>query len=197
MSETDLQYDEINDALKRIGIEQDAAEIHGALCGLFCTISGLSVSYWLDNTLTDSPKDDALTVDALSNESRSLLTLLFNATEKQLSGQDFSFEPFLPDDDAGLYSRVEALGHWCQGYLLGLTQGGLTDPEGLPGDLPEIVRDMVEISRAESYELDDDEQDEKDFMELVEFVRVGVQLFTDEMQQFQVEEDDDDETLYH
>ena len=191
MSEIDLQYDEINDALKRIGVEQDAAEIHGGLCGLFCTIGGLTAAYWLDNTLSNSPEGDALTVDALNNESRSLLTHLFNGTEKQLFGQDFSFQPFLPDENAGLPARVEALSNWCQGFLFGLSQGGLTDPAGLPGDLPEIVKDMLEISRAESYELDDDTQDEKDYMELIEYVRVGVQLFVDEMKQFQIEEADE------
>lgn len=196
MSKIDIQYDEVNDALRRIGVENDAAEVHGGLCGLFSTIGGLSVEYWLDTTMTTPVEGDALSVDALSNESRSLLTLLFHATEKQLSGQDFSFSPFLPDDDAGLAARIEALSHWCQGFLLGLTQGGLTDPDGLPGDLPEIVRDLIEISRAESYELDDDNQDEKDYMELIEFVRVAVQLFTDEMQQFKVDEPED-ESEYH
>ncbi len=192
MSEIDIQYDEINDALKRISVEQDAAEVHGVLCGLFCTVNGLDASFWLDNTLTNTPEEDAYTVDALNSESRSLLTLLFNGTEKQLSGQEFDFQLFLPDDNSGLYSRVEALSNWCQGFLFGLSQGGLTDPEGLPGELPDIVKDFVEISRAESYELDDDAEDEKDFMELVEFVRVAVQLFVDEMQQFQVEEPEDD-----
>ena len=196
MSELDIQYDEINDALKRMSVEQDAAEVHGALCGLFCTIGGLSADYWLDSVLTQSPEEDALTIDALSNESRSLLTLLFKETEKQLSGEGFDFQLFIPDDDSGLYARVEALSHWCQGFLYGLSLGGLTNPDGLPGDLPEIVRDIVAISRAESYELDDDAQDEKDFVELQEFVRVGVQLFVDEMQQFQVEEPEDDSS-YH
>lgn len=196
MSETDIQFDEINDALKRISVEQDAAEVHGALCGLFCTIGGLTAAYWLDNILTSFPEEDALIVDALNNENHSLLTLLFNGTEKQLSGQDFDFQLFLPDDHSGLYARVEALSNWCQGFLFGLSQGGLTDPEGLPGELPEIVKDLLEISRAESYELDDDTQDEKDYMELIEFVRVAVQLFIDEMQQFQVEEPDD-ESGYH
>ena len=196
MSEIDIQYDEINDALKRISVEQDAAEVHGVLCGLFCTVNGLTAPYWLDNTLTNSPEEDALTVDALNSESRSLLTLLFNQTEKQLTGQDFDFELFLPDDNSALYIRIETLSNWCQGFLLGLSQGGLTDPEGLPGELPDIVKDLVEISRAESYELDDDAEDEKDYMELTEFVRVAVQLFVDEMQQFQGDEPDD-ESEYH
>ena len=72
----------------------------------------------------------------------------------------------------------------------------MADPDGLPGELPEIVKDLVEISRAESYERDDESQDEKDYMELVEFVRVAIQLFVDEMQQFQVEEPDN-EFGYH
>lgn len=192
MSEIDIQYDEITDALKRMNLEQDAAEVHGALCGLFCTVNGLDAPFWLNNSLTNTPEEDAYTVDALASESRSLLTQLFNGTEKQLSGEDFDFKPFLPDDSSGLFSRVEALSNWCQGFLFGLSQGGLTDPDGLPGELPDIIKDIVEISRAESYELDDDQQDEKDFMELVEFVRVAVQLFIGEMQQFQVKEPDDD-----
>jgi hypothetical protein len=196
MSEINIQYDEVNDALKRISVEQDSAEVHGTLCGLFCTVNGLTASFWLDQTLTNTPEEDAYTVDALNSESRSLLTQLFNSTEKQLSGHDFDFELFLPDDNSGLYARVEALSNWCQGFLFGLSQGGLTDPDGLPGELPDIVKDLVEISRAESYELDDEEQDEKDFMELVEFVRVAVQLFVDEMQQFHIEEPDDD-SGYH
>ena len=196
MSEIDIQYDEINDALKRINVEQDAAEVHGALCGLFCTVNGLNVEFWLDNSLTNTPEEDAYTVDALASESRSILTQLFTVTEKQLSAEGFTFELFLPDDNSGLYTRVEALSNWCQGFLFGLSQGGLTDPDGLPGELPDIIKDIVEISRAESYELDDDKQDEKDFMELVEFVRVAIQLFVDEMQQFQVEEPEDDEG-YH
>ncbi|MFK5915453.1 MAG: UPF0149 family protein [Woeseiaceae bacterium] len=196
MSEIDIQYDEITDAVKRLGLEQDAAEIHGALCGLFCTVNGLDATFWLNNTITQVPEEDAYTVDALNSESRSLLTLLFTATEKQLAGEDFEFQLFLPDDNAGLFSRVEALSNWSQGFLYGLSKGGLTDPEGLPGELPEIVKDIVEISRAESYELDDDTQDEKDFMELVEFIRVAVQIFVGEMEQFQVEEPED-EADYH
>lgn len=196
MSEIDIQYDEINDALKRIAVEQDAAEVHGTLCGLFCTVNGLTSAFWLDNTLTNSPEEDALTIDALNSESHSLLTFLFNATERQLSGHDFDFQPFLPDDNSSLHVRIEAISNWCQGFLFGLSQGGLTDPEGLPGELPEIVKDLVEISRAESYELDDDSEDEKDYVQLIEFVRVAVQLFVDEMQQFQVEEPDS-ETGYH
>jgi uncharacterized protein YgfB (UPF0149 family) len=159
-------------------------------------VNGLTADFWLDNTLTETAEEDALTVDALNSESRSLLTQLFNATKQQLSGQDFDFELFLPDDESGIYARVEALGNWCQGFLYGLSQGGLTDPEGLPGELPEIVKDLVEISRAESYELSDDAQDEKDYMELIEFVRVAVQLFVDEMHQFQVKEPGS-ESEYH
>ena len=196
MSKIDIPYDEITDALKRIGVEMDAAEVHGVLCGLFCTIGGLTPEYWFDQSLNETSAAESMSIDALSNESRSLLTELFNATNAQLNGEDFSFEPFLPPDEAGIFARVEAVGHWCQGYLLGLSQGGLTDPAGLPGDLPEIVQDMIEISRADSYELDDDMDNEKDLMQLVEFIRVGVQLFMDEMHKYQAEKPSDD-SAYH
>jgi uncharacterized protein YgfB (UPF0149 family) len=51
----------------------------------------------------------------------------------------------------------------------------------LPGEVGEIVRDLIEITRA-GVDADQDEQaNESAYAELVEFVRVGVQLLFEEL----------------
>ena len=44
--------------------------------------------------------------------------------------------------------RTQALTAWCTGFLYGLGTSGAADPQRLPGELGEIVRDLTEITRA-------------------------------------------------
>lgn len=178
MTELSLSFDEVNDALQRAGVEQDVAELHGVLTGMLCTCSGIGEKPWLDELFSHSEPGDAL-----ARQGRDYLAALFQETQAQLHSEQFDFQPFLPADSAGLVARVEALAAWCQGFLFGLSKAGMTNTDALPGDLPEIVRDFLEISRAESYDLEDSEQAETDYAELVEYLRVSTQLFLEEMQQ--------------
>jgi uncharacterized protein YgfB (UPF0149 family) len=168
-------YDQFNDALQMLSTEIDAAELHGQLCGLLCTHDRLQMEDWLRLSLPE------LDPTALSGTSHELFQAVMQNSQTGLSSQDFGFQLLLPDDTAGLVARVEALGNWCQGFLLGISHAGVSDIQTLPGELPEIVKDLLNISQAESFELDDEEQDEAAYMELVEYVRVGVQLFHEEM----------------
>jgi uncharacterized protein YgfB (UPF0149 family) len=52
----------------------------------------------------------------------------------------------------------------------------------LPGEIGEIVRDLTEITRADVDVSDSMEANESALAELVEFVRVGVQLVFDELE---------------
>ena len=96
----------------------------------------------------------------------------------------------LPDDDEPLEERVEALGIWCQGFVYGLAAGGIQEGADLPEDSDEIIKDILEISRA-GYAIDDDavvdinEDDEEAFMEVCEYVRMGVLLVYEELQPLQ------------
>ena len=51
----------------------------------------------------------------------------------------------------------------------------------LTGEVEEVLRDLTQISQASVETGADDEEEEKAFAEVVEFVRVGVQLFFDEL----------------
>ena len=74
------------------------------------------------------------------------------------------------------YARTSALAEWCQGFLYGLGAGNIPDASRLPGEVGEIVRDFAEITRAGVDGAETEESNESAYAELVEFVRVGVQL---------------------
>jgi uncharacterized protein YgfB (UPF0149 family) len=91
------------------------------------------------------------------------------------------FQPLLPTDDEALSVRTEALADWVQGFLYGL--GGSTSGATLPlsPQSSEILADFAEISRAGEVGSEDAELEENAYAELVEFVRVGVQLMHEEL----------------
>ena len=91
------------------------------------------------------------------------------------------FDLLLPPDEEPLAVRTAALAEWCQGFLYGLGAGGIPDARRLEGDAGELVRDFAEISRASVGSSEDQEADENAYGELVEFVRVGVQLLFEEL----------------
>jgi uncharacterized protein YgfB (UPF0149 family) len=106
---------------------------------------------------------------------------LFTATAAALLQPDMEFELLLPADEQPIDVRTAALAQWCQGFLYGLGAGAVPDASELPGDVGEIVRDFIEISRAGVDAAQGEESNEAAYAELVEFTRVGVQLLFEEL----------------
>lgn len=139
--------------------------------GLYSAKPESAVSEWLAALASDAGVGSASTGSELSDEAHRLVG--------HLAAGDLNFQLLLPDDDVGLPERVAALALWCQGYLYGLAQGGIRQFDGLPGDCAEILEDFLELTKARSD--DDTENSERDFFELSEYVRVGVQLVFEEL----------------
>ncbi|HID49289.1 MAG TPA: UPF0149 family protein [Chromatiales bacterium] len=165
------EYFQVNTALQPLQTDTDAAEFHGQLCGLLAVDDRLSVPDWLAKTL---PGVDPASLPAAT---RTLFEDMLENSRAALRDAEFGFRLLVPDDEAELAVRVEALGHWCQGFLLGVHAAGVQDTKALPGELPEILDDFLGISQAESYELVDAEEDEAAYTELLEYVRISAQLF--------------------
>lgn len=170
MSSTPIDYLDLCQALRSLGFRLDAAEYHGALCGMLCVQDSPPDDLGLD---MDSPAD-AEQVPA----ARRQLQQLRKSSLGNLCDPDSGFVPLLPDDDEDLNRRVEALAQWCDGFLYGLATKPALDLNQGSAELREIVNDLVQISRAgvEDEEDPDENADENAYMELVEYVRAGVQL---------------------
>ncbi len=141
-----------------------AAQAHGLLAGLLCADPGIQCGTWLERALGQA------SLPGLAGDA--LLARLHEETRRQLDDFDFSFTLLLPDDEYALDERADALGEWCQGFLLGLGYG--SKGQDWPDECAEVLQDFVEITR-----LDPEvsgEEDELAYAELAEYVRAGVQV---------------------
>ncbi|MBW3567235.1 MAG: UPF0149 family protein [Proteobacteria bacterium] len=169
-------FQETQDALRRANVLMDAAECHGSLCGLLSGGKASLKQQWLNQALEDSDPANVAVI-----ECRRLLEQLWNATHEALIGQEFAFEPLLPEADDALADRVEALAEWCDGFMYGLGLAEVASFEKLPPDVAEILRDFADIGRGDLALGDDAEEDEQAYIELSEYLRVGTQLVHDEL----------------
>jgi uncharacterized protein len=168
-----LDYSQIQRALATAHSLAEAAEAHGTLAGCLCATTEYRFEDWLAEIL---PRGEA------GPESTQALRELYDTTAGSLGETQMQFAPLLPQDAEPIDARASALGQWCQGFLYGLGASSLNDATQLPGDVGEVVRDLSEITRVAVDAGDSLESNEGAYAELVEFVRVGVQLVFDELE---------------
>jgi uncharacterized protein YgfB (UPF0149 family) len=162
-------YDEFERVLREARALPEPAEAHGTLAGALCSSRDYGLLEWLREILPDdSPEEAAL--------QSSVLQKVYDGMVRSLGGIDANFAPLLPDDESALGERAEALSAWCQGFLYGLGSGTTADPSKVSTEAAEIIRDFTEITHVGVDAEDENEENETAFAEVVEFVRVGVQL---------------------
>jgi len=165
-------YDNVQQLLVQERSLAEAAEAHGTLAGCLCATQGYKVDDWLREILPEG---------RATPQTTAVLEELYAATTGALLQPDMEFELLLPADEQPIEVRTAALAQWCQGFLYGLGAGAVPDASELPGEVGEVVRDFIEISRAGVDATQGEESNEAAFAELVEFVRVGVQLLFEEL----------------
>lgn len=167
-----VTFEEVARALAAGASTVHAAEAHGCLCGALCARRDYPLAEWLDEILPDA------TASATDDPS---FAALHGESIGVLERADMEFEPLLPDDDADLAARAEALAAWCQGFLYGFGAAG-TAPQGkLPADVTEVLADLAQLANAGAADGDATDDEEAALVELVEFVRAAVQLVYDEL----------------
>jgi uncharacterized protein len=162
-------YAEFERVLREARALPEPAEAHGTLAGALCSSRDYGLMEWLHEILPDDSPDEI----ALQSE---VLQTVYGAMVRTLVGSDADFEPLLPDDDVSLTERADALSLWCQGFLYGLGSGATPDPGAVSSEAAEIIRDLTEITHVGVAVDEQNEENETAFAEVVEFVRVGVQL---------------------
>lgn len=170
--------DSIERSLKRADSPLLASEAHGLLSGMLSVSTAASFEDYVQELLED--EQDA--GDVLIKESVREWKTLYDQVKASLYDPEMGFELMLPDEETPLGERLGALGDWCRGFVYGLGRAGLRT-ESLKGDSAELLKDFVEISQI-SHQTDGTEEDEAAYIELVEYVRVGVLLINEEVQPF-------------
>jgi len=165
-------YAQIQRLMSESRAVSEPAEAHGTLAGALCATGAYRLEDWLAEILPEG---------ALAGNAAPLLRGIYEQTRAALGGTQMEFELLLPEDDEPIEQRTEALTLWCNGFVYGLGTSGAPDPERLPGDAGEIVRDLAHIMRAGVDEREGLEANEAALAELVEFVRVGVQVVFEEL----------------
>lgn len=168
-----VTFPEIAHVLGEMQSSVPAAESHGCLCGGLCAAADYSLERWFEEIVPEESPEAAA-------EDNSPLKLLFEDTVRALRGDEMAFEPLLPDDDVALQDRANALSLWCQGFLYGF---GTAEPpqEQIPSNVNEVLRDLTHIGRATVELTEVNEEEEQAYAEVIEYVRVGVQLIHDEL----------------
>ncbi len=172
-----VEFTEMQRVLSQAGALTDASEAHGTLAGALCSAGDYRFESWLGELFADGHA---------AAEPAQQLRDMFNRTRAALHSDDLQFHAMLPDDDEPLAKRTESLGQWCQGFLYGLGTNPLPNPDQLPGNIGEIVRDLSTIVQVGVDDSEDVEANESAYSELVEFVRVGVQLLFEELEPYRV-----------
>jgi uncharacterized protein YgfB (UPF0149 family) len=181
-----LEHNEVDATLRRCGASWNASQAHGFLCSRLAVRGSGARTEWLDQLAVGTEPGNALRKECLTT-----LDSLFDATWRLLAEGQSEFVPLLPEDACPASERADALAHWCEGFLHGLVSG--PHPENLrtrlaTEPLSDIIKDMLEITRATVEDSGDEESTEEAYVQLVEYIRVAAQLAYEELAGFRSQE---------
>ena len=162
-----MTFEELARLLDVEGFEESPEEIHGLLCGRVAggeRLAGEEFRTAIIETVDSEPE--------MVDNSVAELESLYRHIIAAFGDMDLGFRPLLPPDDRPLEDRVAALAVWCECFLSGLGEAGLSDTSTLSEDALDSIKDLAAIAQA-GLEGEPQEEDESDLAELQESVRVA------------------------
>ena len=168
-----MTFEQLEELFFTLKINASPSGFHGFLCGrLCCDAVGikelvLATSGWL-----------ALS-EAQAEEAESIFEAFYRASISSLEDVSFLFQPILPDDELPLTERLVAVGDWCSNYISGLGDG-MDQAFRLSDDGKEALEDIAAIGQV-SVDFETDDDGERDYVELVDFIRIAVQVVFSEL----------------
>lgn len=169
-----LDYYELEAELGKVQALTSPAEAHGILCGQLSGGLRLNGMRWLKTWLPDlGVKREPW------KESCEWFMALRDLTLAELTNDQFSFTPILPDDEDPLNARLDALADWCAGFLAGFGSTGERNEADFTEDCLTALRDLQQISQVDT-SADEEEMSESAYFEVLEYVRMAaLMLFTE------------------
>ncbi|HIJ34290.1 MAG TPA: UPF0149 family protein, partial [Gammaproteobacteria bacterium] len=102
-----------------------------------------------------------------------LIAQLLREVTQQLSRRELQLQLLLPEEEL-LQVRAEALTSWCEGFLYGYGVSTARNAKTTESER-EFLQDLMEISKLEVPEEEPTEDDELDFLQLVEHLRMATE----------------------
>lgn len=182
-------FDALTRELEREDMLLSAAEMHGMVTGVAASAAPMKASEW-QGLLADLANEGR----AFSASMKHLLSDLDVLVREELADPELSFQLLLPDEDEPLSERLNALTMWTQSFLVGfgVNHQNLAHASD---DLREAIQDMAEIARL-SDDVDADEEGERAFYEVTEYVRITAIMCFSELASHQTTPDIAPKTLH-
>lgn len=169
-----MSYSDLNSIILQKDAADSAAEVHGIAVAMLCLNANTEAGDWINEAFAEE--------FAMVQEDKIELLSLFEQTRELMQSDEFVFDLFLPDEDEALGLRCTALKQWCEGFLFGM--GRVQTSSEWPGEVDEILKDIVEFTRMD-VDIDDDDdaagQAENDLIEIQEYLRAAVMLIRSEL----------------
>jgi len=166
-----IDFDELSHILIKMNAATEAAEAQGLFCGILCALGRVEKQSWVQQVIGEAVDQG----DPLLKEAREHLDALYQETLESLSDDEYGFQLFLPDDDVSLEERIHTISEWCQGFLLGFSMRSLDAVEAESrAEIEGLLEDFIEVTRIDAETGVDDNDDEDSFIEIEEYIRMGV-----------------------
>mgnify|MGYP001074565898 FL=1 len=168
-----MDFEQIEAFFYQLRLSVTPSSYHGFVCG---RIAAGAVS--IDELVTLS--GDWLTLDeeraaAADDTLRDYLAEVIEG----VSDEGFTFQLQLPSEELPLADRLAATGEWCGAFLSGVGEG-LGGAFNVTEEGREALEDLAAIAQV-STDLQGDDDEERDYVELCEYIRVAVQLLYDDL----------------
>lgn len=163
-----MTFEQLEDLFYTLKINANPSGFHGFLCGRLCC-----GAVDLQQLIEASTKWLALAEDQ-TDAADNALEEFYESSLSNLQDLTFLFQPLLPDDELPLTERLVAVGDWCSNYISGLGDGMGAEFE-VSVDGKEALEDLAAIGQI-SVDFESDDDGERDYAELVEYIRIAVQL---------------------
>ena len=178
-----IDHNEVEAALRATGSSWGAAQAHGLLCSRLAVLGADGGADWLRMLFEDSAAAESAHADDIT-----ILQQACAETHRQFADRQSEFDVLLPDESESVSVIAAAMAEWCEGFLHGLVsdvKGEVLKQKLAAEPLSDIIRDMLEMTRAaaggDGEEGEDEEGDDEALTELVEYLRVAAQLVYEEL----------------
>ena len=172
---TMITYQALQQQLVQADTDIGAAEAQGILNGLLCTNNQAALPVWLQLIFENVDLNNAQ-IESV----KIVLQQLYKDTLALYRDSMRNIDVLLPDDEMPLAHRLEMLALWSNGFLYGLGLGQ-ADLKNLSNEANDVIRSFTDFSKIDLENLDEDESSEADYIELVEFLKIGTTLVKEDL----------------